>query len=259
MDSWAKALEEMKRLSVSAGEEILRIYQTPFAVEYKLDASPVTQADKAANDIIVEGLKQIFPQIPVLAEESADDKSRLLYRYCFIVDPLDGTREFIQKNGEFTVNIALCEDGVPVAGVIYAPVQRELYGASLGKGAYLITGDGETCLRVSSRTGKVRMAVSRSHKDPELLALAREKGIQHFIEAGSAYKACLIARGDAEIYYRSGRIMEWDTAAMQILVTEAGGIFNGLDGRPFRYNKEDTRNPTGFYILNHPANALLPG
>lgn len=133
-----EVLGVIKNLSIQAGEEILRQYDLKIEIEYKKDHSPVTAADKAADKIIVSGLKVAFPEIPVLAEESADDPLRLGQRYCFVVDPLDGTKEYINKNGEFTVNIALVEDGKPIAGVIYVPVLEEMYFAGKGIGAYSI-------------------------------------------------------------------------------------------------------------------------
>jgi len=249
-------LDRMKTLSVEAGYEILRHYARETEVEYKKDNSPVTSADKAANDIIVRGLEGSFAHIPVLAEESADDLSRLQSKYIFVVDPLDGTREYVKKNNEFTVNIAFVENGRPVAGVIYVPVYKELYYALKGRGAYSVIDGREKRIRVSERTENIRLAKSRSHHAPELEEVIEKNGIKNIIVAGSAYKGCLLARGDVEVYYRFGRTMEWDTAAMEILITEAGGIFSGMDGRVFRYNKENPENPCGFYALNRPENRL---
>lgn len=251
-----KALKTMKEISIVAGHEILKRYKQDVQVEYKEDSSPVTEADKVANDVIVRSLKSEFNEIPILAEESADDTSRLGAKYCFIVDPLDGTKEFINKNGEFTVNIALIEDNRPIAGVIYVPVLEELYYAEKGRGAFMAAKGLDRPIRVSERTGDIRLAKSRSHYSAELERLIERNHIKNIVIAGSAYKGCLLARGDVEAYYRFGRIMEWDTAAMDIIITEAGGIFSGMDGKPFKYNKEDPRNPTGFYALNRAENAL---
>lgn len=246
-----------KELARSAGEKILEIYREDFAVEYKEDKSPVTMADKMSNEMIVGGLKKAYPGIPVLAEESADDPSRLGQEYCFIVDPLDGTKEFIKRNGEFTVNIALARNGVPVAGLIYVPVLKEYYYASQDRGAFWHReNEEEKPLRVSDRIGDIRLAVSRSHRGPELDRLIEKNNIKHIIVAGSAYKGCLFARGDVEAYYRFGRTMEWDTAAMQIIAVGAGGIFMGMNGRPFMYNKPNPENPSGFYLINRAENAL---
>ncbi|NMA65030.1 MAG: 3'(2'),5'-bisphosphate nucleotidase CysQ [Clostridiaceae bacterium] len=246
----------MKNLSVTAGYEILKHYEKEIEVEYKKDNSPVTSADKAANNIIVQGLKSSFSHIPVLAEESVDNLSRLSSRFCFVVDPLDGTREYVKRNDEFTVNIAFVEQGRPIAGVIYVPVYKELYYAQKGIGAYSVIDGNEKRLKVSDRLGSIRLAKSRSFHAPELDEVIEKNKIENIIIAGSAYKGCLLARGDVEAYYRFGRTMEWDTAAMEILILEAGGIFSGMDGRVFNYNKENPENPCGFYALNRKENEL---
>lgn len=250
-------LNTIKRLSIIAGEEILKLYKKEIQIEYKEDHSPVTEADRKANDIITRGLKQEFPVIGVLAKESAEDLSRLDKKYCFVVDPLDGTREFIKRNDEFTVNIALVEWGKPIGGVIYVPVYDELYYGWKGKGAYSIINGLEERLAVSQRIGDIRLAKSRTHHSPELDRLISDNNITRVIIAGSAYKGCLLARGDVEAYYRFGRTMEWDTAAMEIIVTEAGGIFSGMNDNPLLYNKKNPENPQGFYLLNNKENKLF--
>lgn len=251
-------LSVMKRLSIAAGKEILKLYKKGIDVEYKSDQSPVTAADKVANDIIVDGLKEKFPAIPIMAEESVDDPLRINERFCFSVDPLDGTKEFIKENDEFTVNVALTEFGRPIGGVIYVPVYGELYYGWQGMGAYSFINDLEKCISVSERIGKVRLAKSRSHQSVMLdrLIMDNENRISEIIIAGSAYKGCILARGDVEAYYRFGRTMEWDTAAMEVIVKEAGGIFLGMDNKPFIYNKENPENPTGFYLVNKKQNEL---
>lgn len=251
-----EVLDEMKELAVDAGKEILKFYKKELTIEYKTDRSPVTDADKAADRMIVSGLKRRYPDIPVLSEESADDHSRLGERFCFIVDPLDGTREFINENDEFTVNIALTEWGRPVAGVIYVPVYDELYYAVRSLGAWSYINGREERISVSGRTEDIRLVRSRSHHVPEMDRLIALNNIRNVTTAGSAYKGCLLARGDVEVYYRFGKTMEWDTAAMDIIVTEAGGIFSGMDGKVFEYNKKDPANPTGFFALNRKENAL---
>lgn len=250
------ALETMKKLSIVAGKEILKLYKKDIQIEYKKDKSPVTDADKKADDIIVRGLKGKYPDIPVLSEESVDDPSRLGVRYCFVVDPLDGTKEFISRSDEFTVNIALTEWGRPVLGVIYVPVYDQLYYGMKGRGAYSLIKGKEEHLYVSQRTDDIRLAKSRNHHTPELEKLIEDNHIKNVIVAGSAYKGCLLARGDVEVYYRFGRTMEWDTAAMDIIVIEAGGIFAGMEGKAFLYNKKNPENPTGFYAINKKENAL---
>ncbi len=192
----------------------------------------------------------------ILAEESFDDLSRIEKRYCFLVDPLDGTKEFIKGNDEFTVNIALTEWGKPIGGVIYVPVYKELYYGWKGEGAFSLINGEKKHLHVSKRIGNIRLAKSRTHHSPMLDELISKNNINHVIVAGSAYKGCLLARGDVEAYYRFGRTMEWDTAAMEIIVTEAGGIFSGMDGKPLAYNKKNPENPQGFYLLNNKENML---
>ncbi len=250
-------LDTIKKLSIMAGEEILKLYEKEIHVEYKEDKSPVTQADKNANDIIVSGIKKEFPDIGILAEESSDDLSRLEKRYCFLVDPLDGTKEFIKGNDEFTVNIALTEWGKPIGGVIYVPVYKELYYGWAGEGAFSLINGEKKRIHVSKRIGDIRLAKSRTHHFHMLDKLISKNNIKHVIVAGSAYKGCLLARGDVEAYYRFGRTMEWDTAAMEIIVIEAGGVFSGMDGKPLAYNKENPENPQGFYLLNNEENKLL--
>lgn len=257
MKELQKILQVMKELSYKAGIEILRHYRREIEVEYKEDNSPVTSADKAANEIIVSGLKSNFESIPVLAEESSDDLSRLNKEYCFVVDPLDGTKEYVKRNDEFTVNIALVERGRPIAGVIYVPVYKEMYYALKGMGAFMETESGVKRIKVSENTGNIRLAKSRSHHSPELDDLILKNNITDIRIAGSAYKGCLLARGDVDAYYRFGRTMEWDTAAMEIIVTEAGGVFSGMDGNTFMYNKENPENPTGFYAVNKKENELI--
>ncbi len=249
-------LDTIKELSIIAGEEILKLYMKEIRIEYKEDNSPVTEADKNANDIIVSGIKKEFPDMGILAEESFDDLSRIEKRYCFLVDPLDGTKEFIKGNDEFTVNIALTEWGKPIGGVIYVPVYKELYYGWKGEGAFSLINGEKKHLHVSKRIGNIRLAKSRTHHSPMLDELISKNNINHVIVAGSAYKGCLLARGDVEAYYRFGRTMEWDTAAMEIIVTEAGGIFSGMDGKPLAYNKKNPENPQGFYLLNNKENKL---
>lgn len=250
-------LDLFRELAAAAGEKILDIYRSDFAVEYKEDNTPVTRDDKVSNEIIERGLKDEYPQIPVLAEESADDLYRLSEEYCFIVDPLDGTKEFVSKTDEFTVNIALARNGIPIAGLIYVPVLGEFYYASENQGAFWYRDkEEEQPLDVSDRIGGIRLAVSRFHRTRELDRLIEKNHIQHVVVVGSVYKGCLFARGDVEAYYRFGRTMEWDTAAMQVIAVEAGGIFMGMDGKPFVYNKPNPENHSGFYLVNRLENRL---
>lgn len=252
-------LAVIKDLARQAGQAILAIYDQfePGQEIFKDDQSPLTAADLAANAIIVAGLRTAFPSFAILSEEEKDNLDRLTNDWCFIVDPLDGTKEFIKKNGEFTVNIALAHQGQPVLGVIYAPVLDELYYAEQGKGAFLEKGGQDPIrLQVSSRTSKLRAVASRSHLAPELEELLSRHGVTDFVAMGSSLKGCLVAKGEADIYFRHNPTMEWDTAAMQCIVEEAGGIFRQMDDSPMTYNREDSLNAKGFYALNRVENRL---
>lgn len=253
----SKVLEITKHLTIEAGKIILEVYSKDFSVDYKADQSPVTEADQKANTFIVQALSQEYPECAILAEESRDNPERLKNQWCFIIDPLDGTKEFIKKNGEFTVNVALAFRGKPVLGVIGIPVTGELYYAVRGMGAFYEKNGQNRKITVSSRTEDIRMMVSRSHQSDRLLALIEKNGIKNIASVGSAIKGCLIARGEAEVYYRFGYTMEWDTAAMQCIVEEAGGVFRQMDDSEMTYNRVNSLNEKGFYVLNHPANQLI--
>lgn len=253
-------LEITKELAVTAGQAILKIYADyrPEQTQLKADNSPLTQADLVSNRIIVNGLKTAFPTYAILSEEEKDSKERLQNDYCFVIDPLDGTKEFIKKNGEFTVNIALAYKGEAQMGVIYAPVLNELYFAQKGKGAWLQTQNGTLRqLKVSERTQNLRAVASRSHQSDALLALFKKHNITNFVEMGSSLKGCLVAKGEADVYIRYNPTMEWDTAAMQCIVEEAGGIFRQLNHTPMRYNRENSLNDKGFYAINSEKNKLV--
>ena len=253
---WEKELELCKKLAVDAGKEILKVYyDKELNVFYKKDNSPLTIADQLANKVIIEGLRQYFPEYAILSEEENDNMKRLANRYCFIVDPLDGTKEFIKKNGQFTVNIALCVDHISVMGVIYAPVDEELYFATKGNGAYLEDANGVRQIVVSDRVDEIRCVGSSSHGCDDFDRLLQNKKIKTVIKMGSSLKGCLIARGDAEVYYRYNPTMEWDTAAMQCIVEEAGAVFRQIDGTQMKYNRSNSINK-GFYILNKLENKI---
>ena len=229
---------------------------TDMQVEYKDGDMPLTAADKKSNKVIVEGLKAAFPEYAVLSEEEKDDLSRLENDYCFVVDPLDGTKEFIKRNGQFTVNIALAYQHKSVMGVIYVPVTGELYYAADGVGSFLEDKDGVHTLKVSDRLEDWRVVMSSSHGCAEMDALIEKYNIKNFVKMGSSLKGCLVARGDAEIYYRHNPTMEWDTAAMQNIVENAGGIFKQMDDSEMTYNREDSLNAKGFYVINNIKNKL---
>ncbi|MCI0400824.1 MAG: 3'(2'),5'-bisphosphate nucleotidase CysQ [Gammaproteobacteria bacterium] len=240
--------EPVKALAAEASLRIMEIYDTDFAVSHKEDRSPLTAADMAAHNAIAEGLSDLTPAIPLLSEESADipfaDRQRWS-RY-WLVDPLDGTREFIKRNGEFTVNIALVDNHSPVLGVVYVPVTGVCYYATTGAGAFKQRA-GKQAVQIHVRahpTGRVIVAGSRSHGNARQRAFVAKLGDAQFIAVGSALKSCLVAEGRVDISPRFGPTSEWDTAASQCVVEEAGGYVTDLDSNPLRYNmKESLLNP----------------
>lgn len=251
-------LEIVKKVAVEAGAAIMEVYNSceDMQVEYKEGNMPLTAADKAANAIIVSCLRREFPECAILSEEEKDNLERLQNPYCFIVDPLDGTKEFIKRNGQFTVNIALAYEHRSILGVIYVPVTKELYFASQGEGAFLEVDGVVTRLSVSDRTEELRVVMSSSHGCEQMDQLMKKYNLTHFVSMGSSLKGCLIAKGEAEVYYRYNPTMEWDTAAMQCIVEEAGAIFRQMDETPMRYNRENSLNAKGFYIINRKENHM---
>ncbi len=244
MDILQSYLEAVRNLASMAGEKILEVYQTEFSVEKKADQTPVTQADLAANEVILAGLKALTPDIPVLSEEDnipAFSERSKWQRY-WLVDPLDGTREFIQKNGEFTVNIALIENQQPVLGVVYAPVLQVMYYALKGKGSYKTSAHNSAeKIHVAKHCAKpVRVAGSQSFTNNEFIAFVHNLPEYTVINLGSALKSCLVAEGGADVYPRFGLTSEWDTAATQCILEEAGGYLVDLSLQPLRYNTKDS-------------------
>jgi len=232
----------------AAGEAILERYEGPIAVARKADRSPLTEADRAAHAVILEGLEAAFPGVPILSEEGRGIPygERRRWERFWLVDPLDGTKEFIRRNGEFTVNIALVERGEPVAGVIYVPVRRVLYGGIRGQGAWREEAPGEAVpirARVPDPEAGLTVVVSRSHPSRETETYLAGLPVVRRIPAGSSLKFCAVAEGRADLYPRLGPTMEWDTAAGQAVLEAAGGRVEDLEGRPLRYNKPDLRNP----------------
>lgn len=259
---WEKELAVCKEAAVLAGKAILDIYDNVenIGVQYKEGNMPLTLADKAANDIIVSILKESFSTYAILSEEEQDNLERLDNDYCFVVDPLDGTKEFIKRNGQFTVNIALSYKNSSVMGVIYVPVSGDLYYGSENQGAWLEKANGEKRkLKVSDVKDKqsLRVVMSSSHGCEQMEELLKKYGLNHLVRIGSSLKGCLVAAGEADIYYRHNPTMEWDTAAMQCIVEEAGGIFRQMDGSEMRYNRVNSLNDKGFYILNCIENLLI--
>jgi 3'(2'), 5'-bisphosphate nucleotidase len=250
-------LDEIVALAKKAGDEIMKIYESgESGATSKADSSPLTLADIASHETILEGLHDIAPVMPVLSEEAADISfdERKKWPVYWLVDPLDGTKEFIKRNGEFTVNIALVENGAPVLGVVYAPVLKACYFAALGQGAYLQqNGAAPRQISVHNRLSgtPVRVVASRSHSDERTTALLKCIGAHEIVSMGSSLKFCLVAEGRADCYPRLGPTMEWDTAAAHAIVNEAGGIVCKSDGRELLYNKQDLHNPEFYVYARH--------
>ena len=241
----------------AAATAILEIYDSEFAVEHKDDRSPLTAADLAAHRCIVDGLERLTPDIPVLSEESSGitTAQRRSWPRMWLVDPLDGTREFVKRNGEFTVNIALIEDGVSTFGVVQAPVTGVAWHGGRGMGAFRRDGAGnEQPLRVRApATAPLRVAASRSHRDQRTATFIERMGEVEPVGLGSSLKFCRIAEGAIDIYPRFGPTSEWDTAAAQAVLEGAGGEVLDLRGRPFRYNQRDTLLNGEFIALGDTA------
>jgi len=249
-------LQELVALSRTAGDAILEVYQRDFSVEFKDDRSPLTAADLASHRIICDALRNMAPDIPVLSEESADisySERRTWTRY-FLVDPLDGTREFVNRNGEFTVNIALIENHRPVLGVVHVPVRGITYAGVAGVGAYRQE-DGEPSQIGVRRPAEQPLVVvgSRSHANPDLANRLEALGPYELVSMGSSLKFCLVAEGKADFYPRLGPTSEWDTAAAQAVVEAAGGKVVTLDGEPLRYNRKDNILNPDFLVFGDDA------
>lgn len=242
-----KLTEAACALASEAGEKIMAIYNSAdFSVETKDDNSPLTAADMASHHCIVNALREMTPEYPVLSEESVDIPfaERSQWETYWLVDPLDGTREFIKKNGEFSVLIALVHKNEPVIGVVHAPAIETTWYGSLGNGAFKQTGEHTVALQVREPGEKLVVVGSRSHAGDSLKGFMAKIGDHELISMGSILKACLVADGRADIYPRLGLTSEWDTAAAQIIVEEAGGQITQTDMSPMRYNtKESLLNP----------------
>lgn len=235
-------------LAQKAGEVIMEIYQTDFDVEIKDDQSPVTAADKAAEKIILEGLRATYPDLPIVAEEEAAEGLTPDVGTCFVlVDPLDGTREFLSRNGAFTVNIALIENETPVAGVVHAPALKRTFGGSVGTGAFELVETGRKPIAArQKKEGTLTAVASRSHLDEKTDAFLTEIGVSETVSIGSSLKFCLLAAGEADIYPRFGRTMEWDTAAGHAVLAAAGGSVTNENGSDFTYAKRNQPHDVDF-------------
>lgn len=255
-------LSQVVAIAVRAGQAIMEIYADPAnAVMTKADNSPLTQADLAADRVISAGLNELKLDWPLLSEESAQIPyaERCDWQRFWLIDPLDGTKEFIKRNGEFTVNIALIEAGEPVLGVVYAPVLDVCYFAARGAGAFVKRGTAEAqAIRVETHVPgePVKVVASRSHADERTAALLAKLGNYQCISMGSSLKLCLVAEGAAHFYPRLGPTMEWDTAAAHAVVRQAGGRVCDAAGAELRYNKKDLHNPE-FFVLSATDSILL--
>jgi 3'(2'), 5'-bisphosphate nucleotidase len=245
------AIERIVEIARQAGGAILEVYATDFSVETKGDDSPLTKADMASHKIIVSALEALTPEIPVLSEESAEIpyETRKSWNRYWLIDPLDGTKEFIKRNGEFTVNIALIDGDRPVLGVVHVPVSGVSYFGADGDGAFRQEpGEPPQAIQVQSRHRRpVQVAGSRSHAGEALQKYLEKLGEHEIVSMGSSLKLCLVAEGKADLYPRLGLTSEWDTAAAQAVVEAAGGRVSDTAMQPLRYNtKESLLNPHFF-------------
>ena len=257
MSSAAELLDLIVPIARAAGEQVMAVYRGEFAVTLKDDRSPLTQADLAAHRHIVAALSALTPALPILSEEDAGipyAMRRQWSRY-WLVDPLDGTKEFIKRNDEFTVNIALIERGVPTLGVVHAPALGLSYAAAVGRGAWRWRGDaGPEAIRTCSVPTLPRFLVSKSHRNPALENFLAKAPPHQALSRGSSLKFCLIAEGSADLHPRTGPTSEWDTAAGQCLVEQAGGCVLRLpELSPLRYNEKDSLLNPDFLVIGDPA------
>lgn len=245
MDS-RSLLNNLLTIADTASQKVMAIYQTDFEVNTKEDNSPITAADLASHHVIVDGLKALTPDIPILSEESANApwEERKSWTRFWLVDPIDGTKDFTNRTGEFTVNIALIENGEPVMGIVTAPALNEAYWGIKGQGAWKREADGSTRqLQVVEPPEAKRAVASKNHMNQETRDFIDQLGNHELVQAGSSLKFCRIAEGKADIYPRLGPTCEWDTGAAHAVLAAAGGKVNKLDGTPLIYGKEDILNP----------------
>ncbi len=263
---YAKIGLVMRRLVLEAGAATLTYFgKESLAVEAKADASPVTAADMAADEIIVAGLEAAFSEIPVVTEERAETHADKPAERFFLVDPLDGTKEFVSGRGDFTINIALIENGEPVMGAVFAPAKKRLFWTESSARALQESGDIDPAEPKDAKPIAVRPAdnaalavvASQSHRDAATDDYIARYQVADFKSAGSSLKFCLIASGEADLYPRLGRTMEWDTAAAHAVLKVAGGIVEAASGGPLRYGKPGFENP--HFIAYSPEVRLIAG
>lgn len=250
-------MPEVADIARQAGEAILTVYGDEFDVASKADDSPVTEADLASHDVIVEALAELTPGLPILSEEDCEIpfETRSGWREYWLVDPLDGTKEFVSRNGEFTVNIALVSDHAPVLGVVQVPVSGACYCGTVGHGASLQEG-GRPPRAIQVRiphADPIVVVGSRSHANPRLEEHLEGLGEYELVSMGSSLKCCLVAEGKADFYPRLGHTFEWDTAAAHAVVVAAGGRLLKLDGRPLEYNRKESLLNPEFLVIGDPS------
>lgn len=265
-DKYEDLVRKMCRIAWQAGAKIMDHYESDVEVSHKKDRSPVTIADQDAEEIILAALVDVAPHIPIISEEAASGGHiPEVGELFFLVDPLDGTKEFLDKNGEFTVNIALIERGVAVAGVVYAPATQQMFFCWAAGGAYEQVLDPHKpfesggvpksiAARVAAPDGLVVIA-SRSHRAQKTDEYLAAYNVKEFLAAGSSLKFCLVARGDADLYPRHGRTMEWDTAAGHAVLAAAGGSVTELDGTPLTYGKKERGYDNPHFLARGAASA----
>lgn len=258
IENHAQLAHAFAGICLKAAVPVMAVYARDFTAEHKDDRSPVTEADTQAEAVILQALKTVLPDVPVLAEESfaAGVRPEVSDRF-ILVDPVDGTKEFIKKNGEFTINIALIETGVPVAGCVYAPALERLYvgadgaaAAGAAKPGAAFNASSLSPIKVRDGSGPEKIAVmSRSHADEETSRFAEKQGVTKTISAGSSLKFCRVAEGAADLYPRFGPTMEWDTGAGHAVVNGAGGKVTRPDGSPFLYGKVADGYKNGPFVV----------
>lgn len=258
----ATLLADVCRIAYDAAASILAVYDTDFAVEHKDDRSPLTEADMAAHQTIMQGLKALTPEIPILSEESTtiDYSTRRNWRHYWLVDPLDGTREFVKRNGEFTVNIALIDDHRCTLGVVLVPVTGVCYYAARDYGAFKAS-PGQEARAIHTRPAQpdnLAIAGSRSHGSEQFQSFLQQLGEAEVITVGSSLKSCLIAEGEVDLYPRFGPTSEWDTAASQCVVEQAGGLVTDMQLQPLRYNTKDSLLNPSFLVIGDPTYDWTP-
>ncbi|MBS3764206.1 MAG: 3'(2'),5'-bisphosphate nucleotidase CysQ [Planctomycetes bacterium] len=247
-----KLIPSLKDIARDAGAETHRIAQGPVEADRKADGSPVTRADRASHRIIVPALERLDPSLPIISEEGDLPEPGIdaFPDQFWLVDPLDGTKEFLKKNGEYTINIALIERGIPILGVIYAPALDGLYWAAAGMGAQKQEAGEKPRRIMGSREGPFTAAISRSHASPEVESYLERLGVEEIVRCGSSIKLCAVAEGKADIYPRFGPTCLWDTAAGAVIAREGGARVVDLQGEPLEYDPNAGLKHSGFIVYS---------